>query len=258
MSSSPKTALVTGASAGLGHHITRLLAERGYQVTITGRDAEKLDATMKQLAPGLPHRLIALDLSVRSDMQELVRLIEQQRFDVLVNNAGASHFGSLASLKLETVEQDLWLNFMTPACLSWAFVKAAKPGSVLVNVTSIVGIVPVPGNALYCAAKAGVQTLSECLWYEAKDKQVRVIDFRPVSLRTGFHQAAGGKSMSTAGMAVEPGTAARDLVDAIANRKEFVYSYGAAATLLDWARRVIPRRLLIHMMGVRSRDYLRG
>jgi short-subunit dehydrogenase len=251
MSASSKTALVTGGSTGLGYHVAQRLAERGYQVTIIGRDSEKLAASVEQL-PGAQHRWIALDLSNRGEMQELVLLIERQSFDVLVNNAGATRFGSLADLDADVLERHLWLNFMTPACLSRAFLGTAKSGCVLVNITSIVGTVPVPGNALYCAAKAGMQALTECLWYEMKSKQVRVIDFRPVSLRTDFHRSAGGGSMSSPSMAVEPQIAARDLVDAIENRVEFVYSYGAAAVLLDWTRRLLPRRLLIQIMGRKS------
>jgi short-subunit dehydrogenase len=255
MNRSLRTALVTGGSTGLGYHVAQCLAERHYHVTIIGRDSEKLAASVKQF-PGSQHRWIALDLSNREQMEELVLVVERQGFDVLVNNAGASRFGSVATLDAATVERLLWLNFMTPACLSAAFLRTAKPDSVLVNVTSIVGTLPVPGNALYSAAKAGLQALTECMWYEMKSQHVRVIDFRPVSLRTGFHRAAGGESMSSPSIAVEPFIAARDLVNAIENKYELVYNYGVVAILLDWAKRLLPSRLRIQIMGRQSREMM--
>ena len=251
LSGSSRTALVTGGSAGLGRHVARYLAGHDYRVTIVGRDPEKLGAWVKQL-PGSQHRWMALDLSNREQTQELVQVVERQGFDVLVNNAGASRYGSLTDLDEDTVERNLWLNFVTPALLSWAFLRTAKRDSVLVNVTSIAGTLPMPGNALYCAAKAGLQALSECLWHEMKRDHVRVIDFRPVSLKTGFHRAAGSEPMCPALMAVEPDIAARDLVNAIESRHEFIYSYGLIAILLGWAKRLLPKKLLIEIMGRKS------
>jgi short-subunit dehydrogenase len=252
MTGSGKTALITGGSRGLGYHLARKLAERDYRVTIVGRNAATLEAAIKGF-PGAEHRWLAMDLSDRRQIEELSRVFEEEKLDVFVNNAGSARFGPVEALDRDTLESQMGLNFIAPVRLSWAFVKTAARGSTLVNVTSIVGTVPVPGNALYCSAKAGLQALSECLWYEMQAKGVRVIDFRPVSLKTEFHQAAGGKSMAESSMGVDPEIAARDLASAIESGREFIYSYGKGATLLDWAKRLLPGKVLIELMGKRSR-----
>jgi short-subunit dehydrogenase len=246
-----KTALVTGASEGLGFHVARGLAERGYQITLVSRHADKLEGARKRL-PGNEHKIVAADLSTKEGVDELSRLLEGNRYGVLVNNAGSSRFGALTTLSPEHIDQMLHLNLAAPVQLSRTFLATAQPGSVLVNVTSIVGTTPMPGNALYSAAKAGMQAMTECLWYEARQKGIRVIDFRPAGLKTNFHAAAGGSSMSGA-TAASPEAAAKDLVAAIEGRREFVYIHGLPALLLECLRRTLPKRVLILMTGKQSK-----
>jgi short-subunit dehydrogenase len=245
-----KTALVTGGSEGLGLHVSRALSEAGYAVTIVGRDTQKLDSVLKHLTGPL-NRSLPLDLSTRAGTEELVRIVERESFRVLVNNAGASQFGALTTLSEDTAERTLQLNLVAPALISRAFLRTAAPGSVLVNVTSIMGTIPLPGNTLYCAAKAGMQVLTECLWYEARQKKVRVMDFRPVSLRTNFHRSAGGNSVA-GGMAAAPEAAARDLVVAIEGTREFVYIYSIYGMTLECLRRILPKRVIIRLMGQKA------
>ena len=247
-----RTALVTGGSRGLGYHVASCLAERGYHVTIVGRNADRLVAAVRQFA-GSTNRWLALDLSIEDQVEELVRHVERNGFDVLVNNAGAARFGPLSALTSDMLQHQLRLNLIAPACLSWAFVKCARPGSILVNVTSIVGRVPMPGNAAYSAAKAGLQALTECLWYEMLSAPITVLDFRPVSIKTDFHRTAGSQSMSPAAISVEAKIAARDLVDAVEKNRAFVHAFGPGAMLLELASRLLPRKLLIQIMGRKSR-----
>jgi len=251
MSPAVRTALVTGGSEGLGLHVARCLSEKGYCVTIVGRSEAKLERAAVMLS-GNQHKRVSMDLATRAGANQLIDLVEREGFDVLVNNAGASHFGAVEMLDADAVEGTLQLNLLTPALVSWAFVRNARPGSVLVNVTSIVGTVPIPGNTLYSAAKAGLQVLTECLWYETQNRKIRVLDFRPAGMKTNFHQAAGGASMSGS-LGVAPETAARDLVAAIEGARDFVYVYGAFALALEWMRRLLPKRLMIGMTGRKSK-----
>jgi short-subunit dehydrogenase len=251
MNAAPKTALVTGGSDGMGRCVASELAQRGYVLTIIGRDPTKLEAALQRL-PGSNHTALTLDLSAPEGTASAVRLLNEERFRILVNNAGGTRFGALTSLDEESVERYLRLNLVTPVVLSRAFLKNAHPGDVLVNVTSIVGTIPVPGNALYSAAKSGLQSLTECLWYEMEQKGVRVIDFRPVSIDTDFHRRSGGASMSSPGTSHSPQSAALRLVRAIEGGGEFICVDGAFARALEWLRRALPKRLLIRMMGRRS------
>lgn len=252
MTDSSKRALVTGGSAGLGLHVARMLAERGYLVTIAGRRAERLDAAVQDF-PGNGHQYISVDLSSEVGVSDLVGLIEHEPFDVLVNNAGAAVFGPLRSMSSDLLIGQLWLNFMAPACLSQAFVKTAPAGSVLANVTSIVGRIPMPGAAAYSAAKSALQTITECLWYESLRNNIAVLDFRPVSIHTDFHDAAGVRALSVQIARASPERAARSLVNAIEKRSRLIRRFGAGSSLLELVNRVLPRKALIRLMGAKSR-----
>jgi short-subunit dehydrogenase len=246
-----KNALITGGSRGLGLEVARLLASDGCRVTIVGRNVDSLESAIASFS-GSEHRHWSFDLSEPVQIRELLRGMEGESFDILFNNAGASQFGPFSGLSEETIEKMINLNFIAPALISRQFLRTCATGATLVNITSIVGTVPMPGNTLYCAAKAGLKTLSECLWFEARGKGVRVLDFRPVSLNTDFHRLAGGKSLSASRMMIDPSRAALDLVNAVKRGRNFVYVHGILAKFLEMMNRLLPRKLLIMSLGKRS------
>jgi len=248
---SSKNALITGGSRGLGLAVGRLLAENGYQVTAVARNAENLEAAVRSFA-GDGHRCWAFDLSQPSQAREVLRRLEGEIFDLLINNAGASRFGLFSELSTEAIEELIYLNFSAPALISRQFLRKSRPGATLVNVTSILATLPMPGNGLYSAAKSGLNALSECLWFEARGKGVRVLEFRPATLKTDFHRLAGRESVSISSMAVDPAAAARDLVRAIEGGREFVYCYGLFARILEFMNRLLPRKFLILRLGKRA------
>lgn len=243
-----KKALVTGGSRGLGFEIAQLLAAKDYCVTVIGRESAGLEAAIRAF-PGSDHQAWTHDLSQPASVHELIKRLEDEPFELLINNAGASRFGRFSELPLETVEELIYLNLTAPALISRQFLINSKPGATLVNVTSIVATTPIPGNSLYCAAKAGLKTLSECLWYEARSQGVRVLDFRPVTLKTDFHRAAGKESLSPGGMAVDPRKAAMALVRAVENGRDFAYPFGVFGRLLEMANRIVPRKFLVTRLG---------
>ena len=240
--------LITGGSEGLGLRLAEQLALRRFRVTLVGRRKERLEEAMGGLA-GSGHGFFVADLANPPQAESFSEMIIAQPFDVLVNNAGESRFGRFDELSLAHLRGIIQLNFATPALLMWAFVRSAPAGSMLVNVTSIVGTIGVPGNAAYAAAKAGIQSLTECVWYEGAKRGVNVLDFRPVSLKTGFHKNAGKASMAASWISVAPEQAAKDLADSIEARRDFVYPYGRMAWVLMAMHRVLPKRLLVRMMA---------
>jgi short-subunit dehydrogenase len=239
-----KRALVTGGTRGLGLEVARLLASRNYLVTVVGREANNVDLAVRSLS-GEGHRGWVFDLSQPASTRELLRHLSGEAFDLVINNAGGTRFGPLAYLTEAEVEEITYLNFTAPTHISRHFLRTAERGATLLNVTSIVGTVPMPGNSLYSAAKAALTTLSECLWFEARSAGVRVLEFRPVSLKTDFHRRAGGSAISAVGMAIDPALAARDLVRALETEKDFIVPYGVIARVLGIVNRLLPRRLMI-------------
>jgi uncharacterized protein len=246
-----KTVLITGGSRGLGLEVARLLAQKDYLVTIVGRGAESLAAAIRSF-PGTGHRCWTFDLSQSSQTNEFLHKLAGESFNLLINNAGASRFGLFADLTPPAVEELLYLNLTAPALIARQFLQNAPPQATLVNVTSIVGTVSMPGNGIYCAAKAGLKTLTECLWFEARGKDIQVLDFCPVSLKTDFHRLAGRDSLAGGGMAVDPALAAQDLVRAIERGRNFAYTHGKFAWVLGLMNRMLPRKTLVNLMGKKA------
>lgn len=240
--------LITGGSEGLGLRLAEQLARRGFRVTLVGRRKERLESVIRSLA-GSGHAFFVADLTDLRQVELLCEMISAESYDVLVNNAGGTQFGRFDELSYGQLCGINQLNFATPMLLMRAFMRSAPPGSTLVNVTSIVGTIGVPGNAAYAAAKAGLQALTECVWYEGVLRKINVLDFRPVSLKTGFHQAAGKASMAVSWFSVSPEQAAIDLADAIEAHRGFVYPYGLMGWVLMAMHRILPKRWLLKMMA---------
>jgi short-subunit dehydrogenase len=251
MNTEGKSALVTGASRGLGLEVARLLAQQGCRVTIAGRHAGTLDDALRSLH-GQGHSSRVFDLSRREDTHALLQLMHDAPFDVVVNNAGGTRFGRFSDLPADIVEEIAWLNFTAPALISRQFLRTAPADATLVNVTSIVATVPMPGNTLYSAAKAGVRALSEGLWFEARQRGLRVIEFRPVSLRTQFHEHAGQPALTDARNALDPAEAARQLVRILADARGLSYGSGLTGRIISVMNRVLPRSTMVNLLGRRA------
>jgi short-subunit dehydrogenase len=245
-----RRAVVTGATRGLGLEIARLLAARGYRVVVIGRRDESVDSVVRALS-GAGHEGWVCDLSRPESTRTLLTRLANRPVDLLINNAGASQFGPLDGLTADKIEEIIYLNLTAPALIAREFLRSARPGATLVNVSSIVATIPMPGNSVYSAAKAGLAALSESLWYEARRKGIRVLDFRPVSIHTEFHGRAGGGSMAGV-MGVSAETAARDLVRALERGRSFAFPHGFVGRALGLVNRLLPRRLLVSQLGRKS------
>ena len=151
-----RTAVVTGASSGIGAEIARELAARGHGVTLVARRAEKLTALAEELsARGVRAEVLPADLSERSDRAELLGRIEALGLvpDVLVNNAGLSTVGPVASSDPEAEMNMIEVDVVAVADLCSRFLPgmtARRRGAIL-NVASTAAFQPLPGQAGYGA-----------------------------------------------------------------------------------------------------------
>jgi hypothetical protein len=174
------TALVTGASEGIGREIARVFASERFDVLLVARSREKLEALASELASRHAVRAepIALDLS-REDAP--ARLFAQTRgrgihVDVLVNNAGALEFGSFVDTPLVRLASMVSLNVAALTALTRLYLEpmiVARHGHLL-NVASTGAFVPMPSLAVYAATKAYILSLSEALSEELQDTGVTV------------------------------------------------------------------------------------
>ena len=140
-----RTALVTGATGGIGRAFARALHERGWALVLTGRSEEKLTALSHEVTGGVA-RTVAADLGTQDGIDALVRVLEQDPVDLLVNNAGFGSHGEFATLDLDRELEELTVNVRALMTLTHAALRtmtAARSGAI-VNIGSVAGFQPLP------------------------------------------------------------------------------------------------------------------
>jgi short-subunit dehydrogenase len=244
-----KSALVTGASDGIGFEVARLLAKKGYTITAVARSEDKLKKLVQSLANG-NHNFILADLSLKDDLQKVVEDITVHQYNVLINNAGVGKYGEFVAMDLDEQLQIIQLNVNAVVTLSFHFLKRSKQGDALINTGSMLGIGSFPGSAVYAATKAFVTTFSESLWYEAKKKGVFVTGFNPGPVKTGFHLHAGGNENSFPNMIMETQEqVAKEMVRALEKRNKPRTVPGALIRFLLFSQRFISRKSVVLIMS---------
>jgi uncharacterized protein len=206
-----QTALVTGASGGIGVDLAECFARDGYDLVLTARSADALRSVADRLAKqhGIVTTSIANDLGVFGGGRKLVDAIRTNGItvDVLVNNAGYGQAGALTSSPLETQLGMIDLNVRALVELThllWDGMVARGRGGVL-NVASTAAFQPGPLMAVYYASKAFVLSFSEALWEEARGTGLKVSCLCPGPTASGFRDRAGtGKTRLASASVVMP------------------------------------------------------
>ncbi|MFT3780934.1 MAG: SDR family NAD(P)-dependent oxidoreductase [Nibricoccus sp.] len=189
LSSSFRTAFVTGASAGLGRAFAEMLLEEGVRVWGTARDLNRLEPLRPR--EGFTGVVLDLENSERASLAFQEAAEAAGGFDLLVNNAGYGVFGSFAAVDFDVWQKQFDAMIGTAARLSHVALRqmlAARRGCI-VNVASLAAEFPLPFMSGYNVAKAGLSALSESLMLETRGTGVVVIDFRPGDYRTGFNRS---------------------------------------------------------------------
>lgn len=211
------TAVVTGASSGIGAATARALAAEGYRVVCAARRADRVAAVAEEV-DGLAVRC---DVTSAQDVRGLAEAVGP-RLDVLVNDAG----GALGSEPVADADLDLWTamydsNVVGTARVTQALLPAlvASGAGIIVNVGSIAGRLAYEGGAGYTAAKHGVAVLTETLRLELWDQPVRVTEVSPGMVHTeefSLTRFGGDQDRADAVYAGVPGPLlAEDVADAI-------------------------------------------
>lgn len=209
MSGKRAIALVTGASEGLGVEFAKVFAERGHDLALVARRADRLEALADEIArQGRPRPIVlARDLAHVEAPDELAAALKDAGATVeyLVNNAGYGLNGPFADLPVADQLGMVDLNVRSLTAMAWRFLpdlKAMRGG--MLNVASIAGFAPGPGMAVYYASKAYVLSLSEALTEELRSSGVRVSALCPGPVVTGFQARAG---MNAQAFTAPPGAA---------------------------------------------------
>jgi short-subunit dehydrogenase len=247
------TALVTGASSGIGSEIARSLARRGHGVTLVARRKERLEALAAELreAHGVRVETLACDVSDPGARERLVADVAAVGLtvDVLVNNAGFGTGGLFHELDAAREVEMIRLNCEAVVALCGAFVPgmAARGRGAVLNVASTIGFQPVPNEATYGATKAFALSFSEALRSDLVGTGVTVTALCPGPVRTEFMDDPGveeGASRLPRAMWIEPADVAEQGVRGLERGKRTVIP-GVMNRAGAFAGRHAPRGLLM-------------
>lgn len=196
MSNAGPTALVTGASAGIGRAFALELARRGHDVVVVARDRDRLAELVEEVrALGRTGEVLAADLVDPSGLATVeARLSDPARpIDLLVNNAGFATVGPFAESDPDAEEREIRLNVVAVSRLTRAVLPqlVERGAGGVINISSIAGFQPTPGNATYGATKAFVTSFSQAVHEELRGTGVRCLVVSPGFTRTEFQTRAG-------------------------------------------------------------------
>jgi short-subunit dehydrogenase len=252
-----KTALVTGASSGLGYCFAEQLAARGVDLVITARRAERLE----KLAAGLSDRYSVQVTCIPQDLSEsgaAKKLFDQTEgagrpVDILINNAGFASFGPFSRQSWGTVNKLILVDILALTELTHRFIQAmhSRNRGYILNVSSFAAYMPVPGYAAYAAAKTYVRNFTEALAHEIRKTPVRACCLCPGATATEFWEVAGQKRppfLIRATMS-SPRKVARTGLKALFRRRRNVVS-GFLNKLVVWLTRFSPRRFAVRLAAL--------
>ncbi|MEU0739839.1 SDR family NAD(P)-dependent oxidoreductase [Streptomyces sp. NPDC006134] len=190
------TALITGASSGIGAAMARALASRGYGTTLVARDVNRLRRLADELRTyGARVEIVEADLTSRTDRAELQACVKRTGLavDILVNGAGAATRGSIAECDLDVELRHMELNMISVVDLCRTFVDGmiARNSGAILNIASTAAFKPMDRQGTYAASKAFVLSFTRTLRHELQDTPVTVTALCPGPVATDFDRRAG-------------------------------------------------------------------
>jgi len=251
-----RTALVTGASSGIGRTFCGILASRGWDLIIVARRVDELRAVATDAAyHGVHAEVHAADLSAPEDITALETLIEAREIDLFVNNAGVGSFGPFTTSAGEHNDAIIAVNVRAYArvlrLVARSMVGRGRGG--ILNVASVAGFQPGPLMSVYYASKAYELSLSEAVAEEVASAGVTVTALCPGPTRSPFHERAGMRIGNAAARAMPEAREVAEFGLRALERGRRVAVFGTGFRLMIFAQRLLPRALVTRAVGAMQR-----
>ena len=246
------TALVTGASSGIGAEFARALAHRGADLVLVARRGDHLETLASEIraASGRAVHTIPMDLAADGAGYDLARRVSSigLTVDTVINAAGTGRTEHFSTADAAALHQQLALNVHAVVDVSHAFLPqlVSSGRGALVNIASLTGYMPVPRMAVYAASKAFVIRFTEALAHETRTSGTTVLAVSPGPTRTGFYADSG---TATTGVRFEtPAQVVATTLSALERRRPpaSVIS-GAGNRLIRRVVGVLPTRLVLRL-----------
>ena len=250
----PNTALITGASAGIGLELARYHAKRGGDVILTARRESALDELKSELEAthGITAHVIAMDLGAPGAAEALYQQITKAglQVDILINNAGFGGHGIHTERDLSAELAMIGLNIQALVSLTRLFGHdmAARGGGKILNVGSTAGFMPGPNQAVYFATKAFVNSYSQAIDHELRGKGVSCTVLAPGYVETEFAAVSGLEGTNLATNGATAASVAKLGYDGMLGGKLVVINEFRLRLLLGWIIPFLPRRMVLNIV----------
>ena len=247
------TALITGASSGIGEALARHFSRNGFDLVITARRRANLDSIAAELSEEVKVEVVICDLAAPSGVDQLINDLGDTRIDVLVNNAGIAHSGPFMDQTLEEIENLLALNINALTRLVHHFLPMmiARGAGRILNVASMASFQPVPSLSIYAASKAFVLSLTESLSEELRGTGVSVTALCPGLTKTDLLLEVQGVDLPSV-LVSSPEEVAKQAYDALMNREVIRIPGLTNQAAIVWAKHQ-PRWLVRGLGGLLAR-----
>jgi short-subunit dehydrogenase len=252
------TALITGASSGIGETFARELAASKTNLVLVARSQAKLEQLATELSSKyqIKTTVIPQDLTQTAAGQVVFEKVQAQglRIDTLINNAGFGDYGAFSDRPLSKLLEMVQLNITAVVELTGLFLplmQERKQGEII-NVSSIAGFQPLPYMSVYAATKAFVLNFSEALWAENKDLGVKILAVCPGPTESEFYDRADFPDSATGLNGITMASSekvVRESLKALNKGQSTVVTGGLSNQLIVNLPRLMPRDLLVDVVG---------
>ncbi|MEM1129924.1 MAG: SDR family oxidoreductase [Pseudomonadota bacterium] len=250
------TALITGASSGIGKELARYHAKKGGDLILSARRKDALDALKAELegAHDIAVHVFPEDLSAEGGAERLYEAVKGAglRIDILINNAGFGGHGLHVDRPLADELSMIDLNVKALVTLTHEVARdmVAQGSGRILNVGSTAGFLPGPNQAVYFATKAFVNSFSQAVDHELRDKGVTCTVLAPGYVKTEFAKTANleGTRMVQSGGATAA-SVAKHGYDKMMEGKLVTVNEAPLGFMLNWVVPVLPRRMVMKMMA---------
>ena len=245
------TALITGASGGIGEEMARVHAARGGDLVLVARNEDKLQQLKRELesSGGVNVAVISTDLSQANSAAEVFQKTEELgvEVDVLINNAGIGGHGKFHQRDLAKEQQMMHLNMVTLTELTHKYLQGMveRGRGKILNVSSTAGFMPGPLQAVYYATKSYVSSFSQAIANELSGTGVTVTALCPGPVATGFVAAGDLEDVSMFDKAASAESVARFGYEAMEKGELLVINDPALRVMVNWVVPLLPRKTVL-------------
>ena len=248
-----KTALITGASSGIGETFAKELAARKTNLVLVARSEDKLHKLANQVESKyqIQTNVIVQDLTASAAAKSIFEVVLEQglTIDLLVNNAGFGDYGNFTQRPLEKQVNMIQLNITALVELTHLFLPGMqqRQSGGIINVASIGGFQPLPYMSVYGATKAFVLSFSEALWAENRDLGVKIFALCPGPTESDFFQTAEFPESAGEGLQTKLTSAeevVQDALEALEKNQSNVVTGGFLSQVIVNTPRFFPRETL--------------